>query len=283
MMTLPHPAARAFALAVLATSLAACPGVRVAGRTVVPPVGHPAVHVPTADVPDGEGVIPADGQTTRGLAAPTVTTSAEVLAARAATGCHVGDHQPRIPARTSVADPWLAVDDGRPAILPHRRVPTIWLDDADPGDVCDARLDHCLRDCTWLVVNNPEVTTSIRTWEEAYPTDDGFAHLSSDVPYEAYRTVPVTRRNLEVGALVVTIDRRTHGPRHVATVASIDWDAGTFLSAGAWPREYPLAYTRVVVLRATPDGRVDVVNGFTRETARVRPDELILPPAARDR
>ncbi|HUQ02903.1 MAG TPA: hypothetical protein VM261_10430 [Kofleriaceae bacterium] len=178
------------------------------------------------------------------------------------------------------ADPWLAVVDGQPArvSLPSDSYGQL---KENLSAVCDAAVDHCLRDCTWLV------TTPGEKHREATPfhvNPDGdfveedwrFRARTNPEGFVAYRTVPVTRENLKVGALAMAFsdpvydgrDMSTHVTGFVrnlyawdvGTVASIDWDSGVLWLDGHRDGFF-LAAARVPVLRYTRGGTVEAMPG----------------------
>jgi hypothetical protein len=174
-------------------------------------------------------------------------------------------------------DPWRAVNGNRPRVLPHESQP--YLDDTDA--VCDAAHDHCLRDCSWLVSHELPPYRTVPVAREAEATERGFASVgySDDDPYQAFRSVPVTRKNLEVGRLVLVTEDppRVGSSWYFGYVEDIDWDAETVRLRDNRHDPYPLAWTRVAVLRYENGGQVEVVNGFSRGDVAIAPDELFLP------
>jgi hypothetical protein len=261
---------KAGALAV-AAALAACGGVKLAGHQLVAPVGAPTVAtLPAAD--DG-GEVVASAPSRPGPAA---------LAPRAATGCFVADRGfDRAPPSDAPVDPWRAVDRGRPRVLPHTTAPFVDDGEADERGVharCTAAHDHCLRDCSWLVTSElpPYTTTYVGEYDAS---EDGFGPYGNDGPYQALRTLPVTRRNLDVGMEVVVTAEPPHADQTwtLGEVEAIDWAAGTLALRGAPRDAYDLAWARIVVLRYVNGGTVEVVNGLTRERIELDAAELVQP------
>lgn len=221
------------------------------------------------------------------LAGATATAAAEPGGKTATAPVKRGTCKPQAwkdawPYLAAPADPWLAVADGKPigAAQPTDRRGQM----PAPTAVCDAAHDHCMRDCTWLV------TPPGKTTATAYHVDPkgGFINAQSrgdvDAPddFVAYRSVPVTRKNLEVGALVLALDAPARLAGGVLTgdhradgraewdgspmenhwklgyVDAIDWDAGVMQLDGG-DASYYLSVTRLVVLKYTAAGGVETV------------------------
>lgn len=195
------------------------------------------------------------------------------------------------------ADPWLAVVESQPAAvsLPTDRLGMLG---ENRHAVCDATVDHCLRDCTWLVTTaddrhrlaSPFHVNAAGDFVEEEWRSRGRVNPEGLV---AYRTVPVTRANLKVGGLAMAFagpvwdgkDPSTHMTGFVrnlyrwdvGTVASIDWDSGVVWLDGH--REaFLLAAARVPVLRYTPGGEVEAIPGAVVTAPSV--SEVIRPGRA---
>lgn len=287
-MTTSHLAHPSTLAAALGLALLACGGVKLGDRTLVAPVAPPALperpaapDVPEiGDAPDvtagPDGLDVDDDHGPR--ASARLTASPEVLAARAATGCFVADHAPhdRTSPSDGPVDPWRAVDHGRPRVLPHVTGPYV----DDNAARCDAARDHCLLDCGWLVVDHGPPYTALPHADERIATSDGFEDVRDDQDFVAYRSLPVTRRNLAVGALVLVTDDLPHPASMWALgqVAAIDW-AREVLRLQGVRREYALANARVAVLTYQRGRQVEVVGGLRPDQLTIRPDELFLPRA----
>jgi hypothetical protein len=165
------------------------------------------------------------------------------------------------------ADPWLAVAGGKPIAVakPKDRAGMM----GSPRAACDAAHDHCLRDCTWL-------STATATSRRATTMHFGQDPLRPG--FVAYRTVPVTRKNLAKGMLVAALVDSTSPLRSgsitdpsgtriantawdVGIVASIEWDRNLVRLEGV-TEPYYLSGTRLAVLRYTGDTveRIDGVD-----------------------
>ncbi len=265
----------------LALALVACGGVKLGDRTLVAPVAGPTtpdlVEV-SAIRGDGTSVDDDHGYGASVRAQPRVTADPAVRAARAATGCFVADWHPNDRANPSSApiDPWRAVDHGRPRVLPHATGPYVDSDQVR----CDAAHDHCLLDCAWLVTTSQPTATRLALAYERVATADGFDRVGTDEAFVAYRSLPVTRRDLDVGALVLVLEGLPplDDVWTLGRVESIDW-ASEVLHVHGQRRDYPLASARIAVLSYTRGGKVEVVGGLRPDQLVIRPDELFLPRA----
>ncbi|MBK9035426.1 MAG: hypothetical protein IPL61_29915 [Myxococcales bacterium] len=235
----------------------------------------PAGSSPAGSSPGGSSPDASSTGATTATAAPVAPPPS---ACRAPTG-RGADEQP--PFLDRPADPWLAVKDGQPVPmdLSRARVAT------RSGVACDARHDHCLRDCSWFVAH--EKTAVARP--HLLGTDG--AWIGTDISYEtdvrAYRTVPATRRNLKVGVTAVAVPEGARAPEdetaaldewRIGTVESIDWAAGTVRLGGEFNKDpYYISATRVAVLRYQTGGKVEAIAGMDPRAPTV--DELVLPAA----
>ena len=290
MLTLPVPSAvrasvPALLAALAASSALACGGVQVGGRTLVAPVARPALpDRPSAPAMPATGsdlgpdhAIMGSNESARGIvAAERLAPAPTTMAARAASGCFVADRRPldRTPPSDGPVDPWRAVDGGRPRVLPHVLTPSVDREAAR----CDAAHDHCLLDCGWIVTTDVTPMTRAPSATERFATADGFDGLASTDDFVAYRSLPVTRRNLDVGALVLVGDElpRPGSEWLVGRVESVDWDEGS-LHLDGQRRAYDLAHARLAVLGYRRGGEVHDVAGLDDARLAVRADELILP------
>lgn len=286
----------AIRLALITSSFAvvgACGGVTLGGHTLVAPLERPAVagvrtsaDAGDADdglAPDRSDVVTADGTFTAGvdetgspIARTRLSASPRVLAARAATGCFVADGRPfdRATPSDGPIDPWRAVDGNRPRVLPHTTAPYLAAD----GATCDAAHDHCLLDCAWIVTTDLRPRSRAASAVERIATDAGFDGLADDEPFVAYRSLPVTRRNLDVGALVLVSEDVPHGGSEwqIGEAEAIDWAEGTIHLHGQ-RHAFDLAFTRVAVLAYERGGAVQAANPLDDDRLAIRPGELILP------
>ena len=256
------------------------------------PSGGASSDVATASASSSAAATVATAAPSRNDAAPVATappsrndaapvSTATAAASSAATGrpplstCRPQQWSDAWPYSDRPADPWLAVVDGRPARVAvnarHKGMPP------QTSAVCDAAHDHCLRDCTWLVTQpNGGADPLARAFH--LNTDGEFVDAFEDTyhpqpGFVAYRTVPVTRATLRVGALVMAVPAPAQdGGRvdsaawalrtrwNVGTVASIDWDGGTLRLEGH--REpYFLSAARLAVLRSVDGGKVETIPG----------------------
>lgn len=192
------------------------------------------------------------------------------------------------------ADPWLAVANGkpRPVSLPKDRA---GMRRNASRAICDAAHDHCLRDCTWLLIPTP--TTRRATLYHVAPDGKFFTHEHDPNPqpgFVAYRTVPVTRKNLAkgmraaalMGAGAPLLDGGGHqdtdgratlenGYWDVGIVESIDWDRN-FVRFEGVRDPYFLTGTRVVVLEYVDGGKVTKLDGV--DARAPAPNEVYVAP-----
>lgn len=271
--------------ALAASSAMACGGLEVGGRTLVAPVARPALPdrlSAPAPTGNGSGVDPSQpimgsNESDRGIvAAERLAPAPTTMAARAASGCFVADRRPfdRTPPSDGPVDPWRAVDGGRPRVLPHVISPSV-----DRGAArCDAAHDHCLRDCAWIVTTDVTPMTRAPSAVERDATADGFDGLAESDAFVAYRSLPVTRRNLDVGALVLASEElpKPGSEWLVGRVESIDWAEGSVRLEGQ-RRAFELAFARRAVLGYGRGGEVHDLAGLEAAQLTVRADELILP------
>ncbi len=185
------------------------------------------------------------------------------------------------------SDPWLAVANGKPVpvSLPKDRM---GMRAQTSKAVCDAAHDHCLRDCTWLLTPTP---TSRRATPYHFGPDGKFVASVQDsnpsAGFVAYRTVPVTRKNLAKGMLITSLmgssgalpDGGGHpGPDggttdlenafwDVGIVESIEWDRNIVRLEGVTDPYY-LSGSRLVVLRFT-DGKLEKLGGVNDKAPAV--------------
>ncbi len=212
------------------------------------------------------------------------------------------DVQP--PLRDAPADPWLAVSKQEPAVS----LPPDGTRGGSHANVrgrtevtpCDAAHDHCLRDCTWMVlwkVIDKEPIAAHRPTQLVVPghrrPDGKFTvppHLTprydTEGDYEALRTVPATRRLLRPGVRVVVLpdadkrvpihERDALGPWIVGKLLEVDWDQGV-VSLERAAGTYPLSAVRVVVLTYRKGGVVELAPGLSRPEIIVKRDEVLAP------
>lgn len=217
------------------------------------------------------------------------------------------------PLRERPADPWLAVDGDRPRVALPKFVGRTAYQTAYHSNImprediapCDARHDHCLRDCTWFVFWK-SIAGAIRgAWRPTQwvapshfsatgtfvmPHATKRYDFSEDADYEAYRTVPATKRLLRPGVKVVVPSRHFTDPTtlpanevaafdvwSVGTLYEVDWDAGTLYLERVKP-PIPIAAARVVVLSyAKSNPKVQLAPGFSRDEIVVKPEEIVSP------
>lgn len=208
------------------------------------------------------------------------------------------DNLPPIPAQP--ADPWLAVTDGQPAALPvpEKRLKRASVYARTQPATCDGAHDHCFRDCTWIVRDprqegirtfvaapahrRPDGMFTLPSSDHRYQVGTGEAVQDLAPGYDAYRTVPATRRLLEPGRMVAvlervpTSEREAMAPWRVGKLYQLDWDGQTVQLVGS-PDRYPLAATRVVVLTYRDGGAVELADGLSKDQIGVRADETIAP------
>lgn len=213
------------------------------------------------------------------------------------------------PLRERPADPWLAVEGDLPRVaLPKivggstYRANIVVRPELTP---CDARHDHCLRDCTWFVFWKsisgavpgawrptqwvaPSHFSTTGTFVMTHGT--GRHGFNEDGDFEAYRTVPATKRLLRPGVKVVVpaqfFDKAPTLPANevaafdvwsVGTLYEVDWDAGTLYLERVKP-PIPIAAARVVVLSyAKGSPKVQLAPGFSRDEIVVKPEETVAP------
>ncbi len=254
---------------------------------------------------------PADGALFDGEPQVTYSQKAEPPPA---TGCRqptrkMAVNQP--PPLSRPANPWQAVKDGQPVPLP------ITLASATSAHVfareeitqCDAVHDHCFRDCSWLVewygkepLDNDKqapmqvaAVASLRpdgyfvtapTAGPGYPTLNG-----ADDDFIAYRSVPAVKRLLKPGVKVAVPDWFQDEPivlprdevRALASwrtgvVRKVDFDKGVLFIKRS-TKEWPLSAVRVLVLKYPKGGKVELMEGLSKDEIVVKPDELFLPKA----
>ena len=212
------------------------------------------------------------------IALALVACAAAPASAQRAT-CAAQAHADAWPYLDRPADPWLAVDGAKPrAVSPpkdrtgHRK--------NQARAICDAAHDHCFRDCTWLLTPTP---TTRRATPYHFGTDGKFfTHVQSPNPspgFVAYRTVPVTKKNLAKGMLVAAVVDNSgarpdgggitqadgtaemqNGFWDLGIVDSIEWDRNLVRFEGT-DAPYYLSGTRLVVLRYADGEKVEKVEG----------------------
>jgi hypothetical protein len=205
--------------------------------------------------------------------------------AKPTAGCAAQDVHDPWPYLDAPADPWRAVADGKPiGVVLSETAGT-------PGEAtaaCDAAHDHCLRDCTWLMVQPntsnkgtisvPFHYSSKGEWIRAQQYGD----VHPQPGFIAYRTVPATKKNLAKGVYVFAVK----APAQEAwlesfwdpgVVESIDWDAGTVRLKDR-AEAYYIAATRVGVLKfADGADKVEAIEGVDATTPKVA--DVFLPTA----
>lgn len=238
--------------------------------------------------------------------------SASATAAPTETTCRIPrsyDVSEQPPLRERPADPWLGVEGEQPRIaLPKivggSKYNANIMPRAEVGP-CDARHDHCLRDCTWFVFWKSISGAVQGAWRATQwvapshfsttgtfvmPHALGRYHFNEDEDFEAYRTVPATKRLLRPGVKVVVPSQYlTESPKlpanegaafdvwSVGTLYEVDWDAGTLYLERVKPA-VPIAAARVVVLSyAKGSPKLQLAPGFTRDEIVVKPEETVAP------
>jgi hypothetical protein len=181
------------------------------------------------------------------------------------------------------SDPYAAVVDGYPARV---AVPTDTPSAiAASTGTCDAAHDHCLRDCSWLIVAYGGGTRVAHVGKDGYFHDADKLH---DVPdkldgtFVAYRTVPVTKKTVAAGSMVFALEP----PRDVADgpmpenwrygkVAAVDWKTRTFTFEGDPDSPFFLAVARVPVLSYQYGDKVEKVEGAVAKAPAIA--DLVTP------
>ena len=210
------------------------------------------------------------------------------------------NQQDRPPYPKQPADPWFAVVKDQPAALPlpEKRLLEASVYARRQTATCDGAHDHCFRDCTWLVRDPREEGVRQFIAIPAHRRPDGwFSRPSTDynirfnsgdnnqdmqAGYDAYRTVPATKRLLAEGKLVAVLEAvptSEHGamaPWRVGKVRTIDYDTQMVTLIGS-KDEFPLAATRIVVLSYHDGGKVTIVDGRKKDEIAVRASETFAP------
>lgn len=238
--------------------------------------------------------------------------SASAAAAPTETTCRIPrsyDVSEQPPLRDRPADPWLAVEGDQPRVALPKIVggSTYHANIMPRTEVvsCDARHDHCLRDCTWFVFWKSISGAVSGAWRPTQwvapshfsttgtfvmPHGLGRYHFNEDADFEAYRTVPATKRLLRPGVKVVVPSQYFTEPTKlpanelaafdvwsVGTLYEVDWDAGTLYLERVKPA-IPIAAARVVVLSyAKGNPKVQLAPGFTRAEIVIKPEETVAP------
>jgi hypothetical protein len=201
---------------------------------------------------------------------------------------------------TQPSDPWHAVANDRPAALPlpEKRLNKASVYARRETTTCDGAHDHCFRDCTWIVRDpreegvrtfygipahlRPDGIWSRPSAEFNYRYSNGEFDYDIKPKYDAYRTVPATKRMLAEGKLVAvhekvpTTEHEAIEPWRFGKVREIDWEKQTVALIGS-PDVYPLAATRVVVLSYHDGGKVEIVDGRKKTELAVKASETFAP------
>lgn len=194
------------------------------------------------------------------------------------------------------ADPWTGVTGDKPArVLARTGNYTNW-EVKDTAVACTAAHDHCLPPAAWIFVDARVKTQVLQLAQVVLFTPEGpTAPLTYAGPnditeknpdsYIAYRTVPVTKANLVVGALVATTPfpnpvpasvRDAHGDWLMGKVEKIDWDTGLLYLEGAREPSF-ITGARVAVLRFVRGGKVEILGGRARDKLAVSARDVIIP------
>lgn len=269
----------ALALSVSWALVAACGGLKVGDRALLPPVAVPSADVPAADDAVGATVDDAVGATVGdavGDSGESPSAARHVHAAPRVGGCFVAGRAPYnlAPVSTAPVDPWQAVDGERPRVLPHATTPGL-----ERGEVaCDAAHDHCLVDCNWLVASVEPPFDQNTALHQLPAVAGGFAE-GREPAVIGYRSVPASKRTLTPGALALVMVAWPDSTWTAGTVEAVDWAGGRVRLRGH-PSSYDLLGARVAVLSYRPGGKVEPVGTLDRAAATVRQGELILPGTA---
>jgi len=187
--------------------------------------------------------------------------------AAAKGACTISDEFPYVNQPT---DPWLAVANGKPRSV---AVSKLGYQSHSGKATCDAAHDHCLRDCEWLLTPDP---THRRATPFLYANNKFWDGNDASKGFVAYRTVPVTRKNLAKGMLVAALTDsyrpqleggrldddgkyvKANGYWDMGIVESIEWEKNLVRLEGV-DEPYYLTGTRLAVLKYVDGGTVEKI------------------------
>ncbi|MBA3465244.1 MAG: hypothetical protein H0T46_35260 [Deltaproteobacteria bacterium] len=194
---------------------------------------------------------------------------------------------------TAPADPWLAVQGDQPKRWPEDAA-SHWKVRSEAHD-CSAKADHCLQKDAWFFVRDSDV-------ERYMPTTAGWSVFDHEgksaqawngrgvrpgpTGFTAFRTVPATKANIKVGTAVIALPRDagklgSENDSYNASwtygfVEEVDLDGGFFTIKNKQD-SFKLWGARVIVLQYKPGGKVEPVNGFSRNNMAVKASDVYLP------
>lgn len=197
------------------------------------------------------------------------------------------------PYPTAPADPWLAVQGDQPKRWAEDAA-SRWKVRSDAHD-CTAKADHCLQKDAWFFVRDRDVERYMPTtagWSvfdhEGKPAQawNGRGVSPGATEYTAFRTVPATKANIKVGTAVIALPRDAgklesengsyNASWYYGFVEEVDHDGGFFTIKNR-EDSFKLWGARVIVLQYKPGGKVEPVNGFSRNSMAVKATDVFLP------
>ena len=193
------------------------------------------------------------------------------------------------PIATAPADPWAAVAGDQPRHLTEAQEHD-WRVSGE-AFACTAAHDHCLSSHVWFVVQDSQTQAAVYGFDhEGLTTSPANAHhsggLGRDAKYTAYRTVPVTRKNLVTGSHVFAL---RFPAKHPASgqdvydnmwvggeVERIDWEMG-FVYLRGLKDPFWISAARKAVLSWRQGDKVTILGNAERESLAVPVGQVVLP------
>lgn len=201
-----------------------------------------------------------------------------------ATGPSVDTRGFYLPVPEHPVDPWAGVVNGKPITL---ALDPFWWWSRTETVECTAAHDHCLPAASWMWVAEGTVLHANAIAKPTVFTQVGPTRPSNLMPvppdaFVAFRTVPITKATLVVGARVFAmpgtpIPDDPWADWHVGTVTSVDWDMGFVYLTSAPQQPYFISAVRLPVLQWDATAGVQILDGKPRDSLAVNARDVILP------
>lgn len=187
------------------------------------------------------------------------------------------------PAPDRPVDPWVGVAGGKPLMI---QLEAFWWSSRPESFECTAARDHCLPAASWMWFPEAKLHMEGGSMKPFIFTQQGATRPANliTVPTEgfvAYRTVPVTRKTLVVGARIAAQPAKPvpvdpWDDWHVGTVTRVDWEMG-FVNLSTSEEPYWITAARLPVLMWDPSKGVQILGGKSRDTLAVDARDVVLP------